>query len=73
MIHLRFEGGASGPDVIIGPAPWFRIAGNSSGKGRTEVLSEVFVIIIGRCSPKDSLGISARTPIKCTLKTLAAG
>lgn len=33
MIHLRFEGGASGPDVILGPAPWFRIAGNFIRQG----------------------------------------
>jgi hypothetical protein len=33
MIHLRFEGGSSGPDVILGPAPWFRVGGNFIRQG----------------------------------------
>jgi hypothetical protein len=28
MIRLRFSGGESGREIIIGPAPWFRISGN---------------------------------------------
>ena len=33
MIQLRFEGEASGPDLILGPAPWFRVAGNFIRQG----------------------------------------
>ena len=33
MIHLKFEGGSSGPDIILGPAPWFRIASNFISPG----------------------------------------
>jgi hypothetical protein len=33
QICLRFEGGESGPDVKLGPAPWFRVAGNFIRQG----------------------------------------
>lgn len=33
MINLRFEGGLSGPDLTLGPAPWFRVAGNFIRQG----------------------------------------
>jgi hypothetical protein len=33
MIHLKFDGGSSGPDIVLGPAPWFRVAGNFIRQG----------------------------------------
>jgi hypothetical protein len=33
MIRLKFEGGATGPDIVLGPAPWFRVAGNFIRQG----------------------------------------
>jgi hypothetical protein len=33
MIHLYFEGGSPADSVTLGPAPWFRIAGNFIRQG----------------------------------------
>ena len=33
MIHLRFEGVPSEADLTLGPAPWFRVAGNFVRQG----------------------------------------
>jgi len=33
MIRFRFEGALSGPDITLGPAPWFRVAGNFIRQG----------------------------------------
>jgi hypothetical protein len=33
MIHLKFEVTSSGPFVELGPAPWFRVAGNFIRQG----------------------------------------
>jgi hypothetical protein len=33
MIRLRFDGGTTGANVILGPAPWFRVAGNFIREG----------------------------------------
>jgi hypothetical protein len=33
MIHLQFEGGSPAGSITLGPAPWFRIAGNFIRQG----------------------------------------
>lgn len=45
MIHLKFEGGASGPDILLGPAPWFRVGGNFIREGPDGII----VAVSGTC------------------------
>jgi hypothetical protein len=33
MVHLRFHSGAANDSLIVGPAPWFRVAGNFVRQG----------------------------------------
>jgi hypothetical protein len=33
MVHLRFHSGATNDSLIVGPAPWFRVAGNFVRQG----------------------------------------
>ena len=38
MIHLKFEDTEQGNHVVLGPAPWFRIAGNFIRQGPHEAI-----------------------------------
>jgi hypothetical protein len=33
MIHLKFDSALTGPGPVLGPAPWFRVAGNFIRQG----------------------------------------
>jgi hypothetical protein len=33
MLNLKFDGGPTGQDLVLGPAPWFRVAGNFIRQG----------------------------------------
>jgi hypothetical protein len=42
MIRLHFRGLSSGDSVVLGPAPWFRVAGNHIRQGPGgEVVAEI--------------------------------
>jgi hypothetical protein len=42
MIHLRFEGVPSEADLTLGPAPWFRVAGNFVRQGPDGDITAIF-------------------------------